>query len=519
MPALVSDWSPVSGAIERVNEDFLPTASIWRAKKPSSRPYAYRVKVARLEVVRGKAKTIEEAKNTVDVFLFQLGFLELDELSDPLKKKLSKHCLEFLPFDLIVLLKSIFPQAGVAPTVGDVLRVGGPKALAAMGGIALQSLNSSLAVLEPIGSLQIPIHGSMARAEPLLKEPLHYGLSGDSRAFGLILKMNTLATLLAVRGIDPANVGAMIVAEDLLKELLRSGGRDSMAMRALFISRTSVAIKDLETEISNLVEGTSNLKALAVFRALELHVGPDTDIIRINTNPSRANLDALSYPTGSLAVWMAPTGLYTWANTGTAWVHISSGANGPDALIKDLDLFYEISPETEGDAMSEPEEKGSLATAMENHPTLNLFVGGGLDSSKMVAAVKSQKLIEHIARKIALKLLGKEHVAVLDTPGGDILVSICMPLAIHLIATEGPKLGIPVPGAEALVAISDAAFRGQIVRIGLQYGPELTDIFDLVSEELGELRQLGSALIGFTGDGDLGGLGDTADTRTKVSAS
>lgn len=142
------------------------------------------------------------------------------------------------------------------------------------------------------------------------------------------------------------------------------------------------------------------------------------------------------------------------------------------------------------------EEGKTMIERVFQDPTLLLAADGLLDGGKMVAAVKTQRLFQKMARKIATRLIGEDNIGVLDTAGGDILISLCMPLAVHAVATKGPAMGIKVPVAQPLANMSDIAFRGQVVRIGLQYAPELTDIYDLVSDEISELTALAVSLFG-----------------------
>jgi hypothetical protein len=128
-------------------------------------------------------------------------------------------------------------------------------------------------------------------------------------------------------------------------------------------------------------------------------------------------------------------------------------------------------------------------------PTISLAIEEGINAGKIVGAVRTQELFHHIARKLATRFIPEEYIGILDTPAGDIVVSAFTPLAVHAVVTHAPAFGMKVPGGEAIATISAYAFKGQLIRLGIQYAPKLTDLYDLVSDELGQLRTMAEAFV------------------------
>ncbi len=170
------------------------------------------------------------------------------------------------------------------------------------------------------------------------------------------------------------------------------------------------------------------------------------------------------------------------------------------------------SPDAEADMNPEGyddiiEDEG-IIDALKADPTMQLAIDGGVDGLKLVSAVKLQGLFQRISRKIAERFIDEEYVGVLDTKFGDVIVSLFTPLAVHAVMSHGPRMGLKIPGAQFMAAASAAAYRGQWVRIGLQYAPELADIPSLIAPELAQLMELGKMFMG----------GADADEETEPKA-
>lgn len=148
-------------------------------------------------------------------------------------------------------------------------------------------------------------------------------------------------------------------------------------------------------------------------------------------------------------------------------------------------------PETTEDTEMPPEKTG-LVDKVTNDPTVQLFINGLTEGVKFTTAVQIQRVIERIARKIAEKWIPKEYVGILDTRAGEVIVSLAGPLAVHAIAVHAPWL---VPKAEFIAAAASYAYRGQVIRLGINHSEFLVDMAEGFAAELVELATLGEGIV------------------------
>lgn len=169
----------------------------------------------------------------------------------------------------------------------------------------------------------------------------------------------------------------------------------------------------------------------------------------------------------------------------------------------------------EAPAASSPGAAPAAPGAPVGDPTINMLTGAAPDALMMIAALKSQGLLRDITRKIAEKMVGPDNLAILDTKLGVIIERLLTPIAIHLVMTHGP--GAKVPGAEYAALAAGHAFRGQLVVVGAEYIPEVSDMWNLVTKELVELVQLGKALSSMGQGLSLDAISTTATPAAPVA--
>lgn len=144
-----------------------------------------------------------------------------------------------------------------------------------------------------------------------------------------------------------------------------------------------------------------------------------------------------------------------------------------------------------------PAPKTMISQVMAD-PTVELMLQGMGDTTKMVAAVRLQGLFQAIARKLAERMIEPQYIGILDTKAGDAFVSLCVPLAVHAVATHAPAmLGSEAgAGSKFVEASASWAFKGQMFRLGLQYAPDLSGLPNLIEGEMREIIQIGKLLSG-----------------------
>ncbi len=135
------------------------------------------------------------------------------------------------------------------------------------------------------------------------------------------------------------------------------------------------------------------------------------------------------------------------------------------------------------------EEKApmSITDQLKENATVQAAGTAVTKSAKTVAAMQAQRAFQAAIRKAIEQAIPKEHLAVLDAPAVDAILSIMTPMAVHFLAANYPNV---VPKAAFVQSAAEHALEGQMIRHGYEYS---TVLADFLAEIAGPLKELATA--------------------------
>ncbi len=144
-----------------------------------------------------------------------------------------------------------------------------------------------------------------------------------------------------------------------------------------------------------------------------------------------------------------------------------------------------LNPLKEGTMDTNDEGTGMLGSLM-NDATISMVWEGLSEGSLIVSAMTVQVILRRIARKLVEKKLGRKYLDAMDDKLVKGLTDLAMPAAVHFAMTHAPGKSL-VPGADKVALVCGLAFKGQVIKQGMQ----VTEIaMDWAAEILPEILEL-----------------------------
>ena len=144
-------------------------------------------------------------------------------------------------------------------------------------------------------------------------------------------------------------------------------------------------------------------------------------------------------------------------------------------------------------ATAVPTENRSQGAPMSD-PTIAMITDNLAFGGKIVLSHQAMRLLRTIAYKIVKSRLGEGADAFLQTREGAIMIDLAMPSAFHVLASRN-MIPLAVQQNQRIAAICDYAFKGALIRHGLDLTDMAAELVTEITGDLTELASLGTMLI------------------------